>query len=139
MCRKKHDIEFTHFFRLNGKDILGIVTFMLSAMLVGLILGTFMEAIPALLISVPIFMVMAEPLGVNLVHFFVPFQIFSGIGLLTPPVAVGVYTVSSTANVGSTKVFRFIFPWLILVLIFSGILNVLIPDLSLWLPSTMHH
>jgi len=118
---------------------IGPLTFMLCAMLVGLILGTFMEAIPALLISVPVFMVMAEPLGVDLVHFFVPFQIFSGIGLLTPPVAVGVYTVSSTANVGSTKVFRFIFPWLILVLIFSGILNMLIPELSLWLPSTMHH
>jgi tripartite ATP-independent transporter DctM subunit len=63
---------------------IGPISFLLLALLVGLILGTFMEAVPALLISVPILMVVAKPLGVDLVHFFVPFQICSGIGLLTP-------------------------------------------------------
>ncbi len=97
-----------------------------------------MEAIPALLISVPGFMALAKPLGVDLVHFFVPFQIFAGIGLLTPPVAVGVYTAASVANEGATKVFRYIFPWMLLVLMLSGLINVFVPELSLWLPSTMH-
>lgn len=117
---------------------IGPISFLLLAMLVGLILGTFMEAIPALLISVPVFMAMAKPLGVDLVHFFVPFQIFSGIGLLTPPVAVGAYTAASVANEGAAKVFRYIFPWMLLVLMLSGVINIFFPQLSLWLPSTMH-
>jgi C4-dicarboxylate transporter, DctM subunit len=116
----------------------GPLSFMLLAMLVGLILGTFMEAVPALLISVPIFMAVAKPLHVDLVHFFVPFQIFSGIGLLTPPVAVGAYTAASVSNVGAAKVFRYIFPWMFLILLLSGLINVFVPQLSLWLPSTMH-
>jgi C4-dicarboxylate transporter DctM subunit len=118
---------------------IGPLSFMMLAMLASLILGTFMEAVPKMLITVPIFMVIATKLGINLVHFFVPLQIFMGIGLLTPPIAVGAYTAASVGNVSATKVFRQIYPWMFLVLILSGVINIFVPWLSLWLPATMHH
>lgn len=114
------------------------VTFMLLAAVVVLILGTFMEAVPCTLISVPIFMVIAKKLGVDLVHFYVPFTIFVGIGLLTPPVAVGAYTAASIAEVSPDNIFRNLYPWMVLALVVSGVINIFVPQLATWLPRTMH-
>jgi C4-dicarboxylate transporter DctM subunit len=114
------------------------ISFMLLAALVSLILGTFMEAVPNTLISMPIFMVIAKKLGIDLVHFYVPFTIFIGIGLLTPPVAVGAYTAASISEESPDKIFRNLYPWMVLALVVSGVLNIFVPQLATWLPRTMH-
>jgi len=113
------------------------VTFFLLAALVSLIIGTFMEAIPALLISVPVFYAIAMKLGVDPIHLYVPICIFSGIGLLTPPVAVGVYTAASISKESPQDIFRVVFPWMFLGLCLSGVINIFFPELALWLPGTM--
>jgi tripartite ATP-independent transporter DctM subunit len=114
------------------------ITFMLLAGAVSLILGTFMEAVPNTLISMPIFMVIAKKLGVDLVHFYVPFCIFVNLGLLTPPVAVGAYTAASISEVSPDQIFRNLYPWMVLALLISGIINIFVPQLATWLPRTMH-
>jgi len=114
------------------------ITFMLLASVVVLILGTFMEAVPCTLITVPIFMVIAKKLGVDLVHFYVPFTIFIGIGLVTPPLAVGAYTSASISEVSPDEIFRNLYPWMVLALVASGVINILVPQLAIWLPRTMH-
>jgi C4-dicarboxylate transporter DctM subunit len=114
------------------------ITFMLLAGVVSLILGTFMEAVPNTLISMPIFMVIAKKLGIDLVHFYVPFCIFVNIGLLTPPVAVGAYTAASISEESPDKIFRNLYPWMVLALVVSGIINIFVPQLATWLPRTMH-
>ncbi|MDO8491077.1 MAG: TRAP transporter large permease [Dehalococcoidia bacterium] len=113
------------------------VTFMFMAMVAVLILGTFLEAVPNQLVSMPIFMVIAANLKVDLVAFYVPFCIFIGIGLLTPPVAVGAYTASSVARESPERIFRHIYPWFFLAMLASGALNILIPQIALWIPNTM--
>jgi C4-dicarboxylate transporter, DctM subunit len=114
------------------------ITFMLLASVVVLILGTFMEAVPCTLITVPIFMVIAKKLGVDLVHFYVPFTIFIGIGLVTPPLAIGAYTSASISEVSPDEIFRNLYPWMVLALVASGVINILVPQLAIWLPRTMH-
>ncbi len=112
-------------------------TFLFMAVLTSLILGTFLEAVPNIVVTAPVFMVIALNLGVDLIHLYVPFCIFIGIGLLTPPVSVGVYTAASVSGESPERLFRHIFPWFFLALLASGVINILVPELSLWLPSTM--
>jgi C4-dicarboxylate transporter DctM subunit len=83
-------------------------------------------------------MVIAKKLGVDLVHFYVPFTIFIGIGLVTPPLAVGAYTAASISGESPDNIFRNLYPWMVLALVASGVLNIFVPQLATWLPRTMH-
>ena len=51
-----------------------------------LVLGTFMDMAPLIIIATPIFLPVARAYGVDPVHFGVILILSCGIGLLTPPV-----------------------------------------------------
>jgi C4-dicarboxylate transporter DctM subunit len=111
--------------------------FMFAAALVWLILGTFLEAIPNIYLTVPIAFPLAMALQLDLLQLYVICCVFVGIGLITPPVCVGAYTAAAVANEPPEKVIRHLFPVYIIVLIACGLVYMLIPQFSTWIPSMM--
>jgi C4-dicarboxylate transporter DctM subunit len=64
-----------------------------------LILGCFMEGISILLLTIPVFVPVITKLGIDPVHFGLIMTLNSMIGLLTPPVGMVLYTMSSIGRI----------------------------------------
>ncbi|QIE55057.1 TRAP transporter large permease [Pikeienuella piscinae] len=112
------------------------ITFLLIVGVICLILGTFIEIIPVFYLTVPIFMAVATTLGVPLEHLYIVFTAFAGLGLLTPPVCVGLYTAAGVINLSADKAFKEL-PLFLAVGILYGVLMIFIPGLTTWLPSLL--
>jgi tripartite ATP-independent transporter DctM subunit len=99
-----------------------------------LIVGTFMDMTPAVLIFTPIFLPVVTQLGMNPVHFGIIMVLNLCIGLCTPPVGTILFVGAGVAKISVSSVIKPLAPFLaamvvvlLLVTFFSGI--------SLWLPS----
>jgi tripartite ATP-independent transporter DctM subunit len=86
-----------------------------------LVLGTFMDLAPMLLICTPIFLPIVMKFGVDPVHFGIIMILNLGIGLLTPPVGPTLVVGCAIGKVSMEAVSR-------------SILVFYVPMLSLWLP-----
>ena len=111
--------------------------FMIAIAVVWLIMGMFMEAIPNLYLTVPIAYPLAAALGIDLIQLYVVCCCYVGIGLMTPPVCVGAYTAAAIAKEAPEKVVKELFPVYILALCACGVVYMLIPGFSTWIPSMM--
>ena len=98
-----------------------------------LILGMFLEVVSAIMLLLPILAPAVALLGVHPVHFGIILVINLMIGLLTPPVGFVLYVLSSAAKAPVYKVFRYIAPWIIPLLI-ALVLITFIPGITMWLP-----
>lgn len=98
-----------------------------------LILGMFLEVVSAIMLLLPILAPAVALLGVHPVHFGIILVINLMIGLLTPPVGFVLYVLSSAAKVPVYKVFRYIAPWIIPLLI-ALVLITFIPGITMRLP-----
>jgi len=113
------------------------IPFLIACGAVVLILGTFIEVVPIMYLTLPIFAPIAVALEIDLLHLMVVFTGFVGLGLLTPPVCVGAYTAAAIAEEASHKVIRAIFPLFFLVGIVYGLILILFPGLATWLPGQL--
>jgi tripartite ATP-independent transporter DctM subunit len=108
-------------------------TFLLYVNVLLLVLGTFMDLAPMLLICTPVFMPMLAHYGVDPVHFGIIMIFNLGIGLLTPPVgptlAVGCAVGKVSMEAVSRSIMVFYIPMLIVLMLVTYI-----PALTLWLP-----
>lgn len=111
-------------------------TFLLLINILLLILGTFMDLAPMLLICTPIFLPVVKMFGIDPVHFGIIMILNLGIGLLTPPVGptlvVGCAIGKVTMEAVSKSIMIFYIPMIIVL-----ILVTYIPELSLWLPRVL--
>lgn len=94
-----------------------------------LILGTFMDASAGLLISTPILLPVVTAMGYDPVHFGIIMIVNLGIGLLTPPLGVGLFVASKVGNTQFEKVIKPAIPF-ILIMIVDVILITLFPQIS---------
>lgn len=99
-----------------------------------LIIGCFVEGVPAKLILVPALLPITDSYGVDRVHFGLIIQLGLLIGIATPPMGIGLYVVAEVARVPFEKVTIAILPMLI-PLIIVLIMITYIPDLTLFLPN----
>jgi tripartite ATP-independent transporter DctM subunit len=109
-------------------------TLLLLINLLLLVLGTFMDLAPMLLICTPIFLPIVTRFGIDPVHFGIIMILNLGIGLLTPPVGPTLAVGCAIGKVSMEAVSRSILPFY-LPMLFVLILVTYIPALSLWLPS----
>jgi C4-dicarboxylate transporter DctM subunit len=112
----------------------GSTTFMLLAGLVLLLLGTFLEVVPIFYLTLPIFFPLCQALKIDLLQFYVFMTGLVGIGMLTPPVCVGVYTASAVIREPPERAFRAV-PGFVVVGICYALIVMLFPSLATWLPS----
>lgn len=108
--------------------------FLLMGGVAALILGMFLEVVPLMYVIIPIMFPLAEALGVSLVQLYIVCGAFIGLGLLTPPVCVGVYTAAATAGTPPKEVLKYTFPTFLLVLLACGVLYTFVPWFANWLP-----
>jgi tripartite ATP-independent transporter DctM subunit len=110
--------------------------FLLYVNVLLLVLGTFMDLAPMLLICTPVFLPIIKKYGIDPVHFGIIMIFNLGIGLLTPPVgptlAVGCAIGKVTMEQLSRGVLKFYIPMLFVL----GLVTY-VPELTLWLPNKL--
>ncbi|MCP8884044.1 TRAP transporter large permease [Devosia sp. XJ19-1] len=99
-----------------------------------LILGTFMDMGPLIIITTPIFLPMVTSFGVDPVHFGVIMILNLGIGLNTPPLGPVQFVAAAVGKISIWAAMRSVWPFYGAGLIVLGLVTY-IPALSLWLPS----
>jgi C4-dicarboxylate transporter, DctM subunit len=122
-----------------GSWALDPILLVISASIVYLILGMFLDPLGIILITIPIFVPMFVSLGLDLIWLGVLVVKYVEIGLLTPPVGFNVYVVKNV--VGDTipleSIFRGCF-WFLACEVLIMALLIGFPQISLFLPNTMN-
>lgn len=108
--------------------------FFVAAAAVLLFLGTFLEIVPIFYLTLPILLPAALALHIPTLQLYVFFTGVAAIGLLTPPVCVGVYMAAAIVNEPPQRVFKAIPPFVALGLGY-GLIIALFPKLATWIPS----
>lgn len=109
---------------------------LLLVVLIVLILGTFMDLAPLILICTPIFLPVARAFGIDPVHFGVVLILAGGIGLITPPVGSVLFVGAAIGQIEVAKTLRTIWPFYLACVVVL-LLVTLVPTLSLWLPAAL--
>ena len=98
-----------------------------------LIIGTFMDMTPAVLIFTPIFLPVVTALGMDPVHFGIVIVLNLCIGICTPPVGTLLFVGSGVAKVPVTQVIKPLLPFLAIMIIVLMLISY-IPEISMFLP-----
>ena len=101
--------------------------------LILLVLGTFMDMSPLIIITTPIFLPVATQLGMDPVQFGVVLILNLGIGLVTPPVGAVLFVGCAVGGIPIERTLRSIWPFYC-AMIFVLLLVTTVPSISLALP-----
>lgn len=101
-----------------------------------LIVGCLIEGVPALLILTPVLLPLMIQLGIDPEHFGVVFILNIVIGILTPPMGVGLFIMSGMTGLTALQVIRASTHYLIPLLLALGLITAF-PAISLWLPNLL--
>lgn len=102
-----------------------------------LILGTFMDMSPLIVITTPIFLPVAVAFGIDPVQFGIILVLNLGIGLCTPPVGAVLFVGCAVGKISVWQAVRTIWPFYLAAFLALMIVTY-IPAASLWLPSLFH-
>jgi C4-dicarboxylate transporter DctM subunit len=123
----------------NGILKLGLSPVMVvgAMMLVYILLGTIMEELSMVLLTIPVFFPIVTGLGFDPVWFGVLIVLVVQIGLISPPVGMNLFVLNALLkDVALKQIFRGV--WIFVAALVLALLVVLeVPALSLWLPSFM--
>ena len=108
-----------------------VLLLLINAML--LVVGTFMDMTPAILIFTPIFLPIVEKLGIHPLHFGIIMIMNLCIGLCTPPVGTCLFLGCGIAETTVTKVIRHILPFFAAMII-ALLITTFVPQISMWVP-----
>lgn len=101
-----------------------------------LVVGTFMDVTPAILIFTPIFLPICTGLGMNPVHFGIVLRYNLAVGTITPPVGTILFTGCKVGGVTIESVMKYLLPYFVVIAV--GLLLVTyIPMLSLMIPNLL--
>ncbi|MGU3663624.1 TRAP transporter large permease [Methylobacterium sp. A49B] len=101
-----------------------------------IVLGSFMDQIAILVLTVPIVLPLIKSLGFDPIWFGVVKIVTAEVGMITPPIGLNCFIVARYANRPVSDVFHGIWPHFVAHLIAIAIL-VAFPAIVLWLPSRM--
>nr|WP_281068729.1 TRAP transporter large permease [Ramlibacter agri] len=136
--------NFVNFTTMPGdlKDLitgsgLSPVMVVVAMMAIYVVLGTVMEELTMVLLTIPLFFPIITALGYDPIWFGVLIVMVVQIGLISPPVGMNMFVLNALLpGVGLGAIYRGCWPF---VFVLTAMLGVLIafPQLSLWLPSLM--
>ena len=119
-------------FLLSLSDEKIVILILINIML--LILGTFMDMAPLILICTPILLPVVKSIGVDPVHFGIILMLNLGIGLVTPPVGTTLFVGCAIGKIPIERAARHLWPfWIAMLLVLLAVTY--IPALALWVPS----
>ncbi|MBC7578725.1 TRAP transporter large permease subunit [Tardiphaga sp.] len=112
------------------------ITFLIFVNILLLVAGNVMEASSIVLITAPILFPIAVKLGIHPVHLGILMVVNMEVGMCHPPVGLNLYVASGIAKMGITELTIAVWPWLLTMLIFLGVVT-FVPEISLWLPRVL--
>lgn len=101
-----------------------------------LVVGMMLEPTAAILVMVPVLLPVVDVFGIDPLHFGVFMILNLVIGLLTPPVGLVLYVLSSVTDIPFPRVARGALPFLVPLVIVLLVVT-FVPALSLWLPGLL--
>jgi tripartite ATP-independent transporter DctM subunit len=110
------------------------IVILLLINLILLVVGTFMDMTPAVLIFTPIFLPVVTELGLDPIHFGIMMVLNLCVGLCTPPVGSILFIGAAVADTTITKLIKPLIP-LFAAMVVSLLLVTYVPELSLWFPA----
>jgi len=142
-------ILFTKFLALSGtadmfKEVIGQwalnpLLLVVAVSVIYIILGTFMDPLGMILLTIPVFVPMFAALNLDLVWFCVLVVKYIGISLLTPPVGFNIYVVATATDnsIPLQTIYRGCYWFLACEVVIMALL-IAFPQISLFLPNLMN-
>ena len=116
---------------------IGPFVIVLSVIALYLILGTFLEEVSTILITVPVVLPLMTSIGYDGVWFGIFVTVMATIGLISPPVGLTVFVIQAqNRDIPATRIYRGTLPFLAADFVLVGLL-IAFPSLALWLPSVL--
>ncbi len=110
------------------------ITVMIAICVIYVLLGTAMEELSMILLTVPVFFPLVVGLGFDPVWFGIIIVIVVQIGLISPPVGMNMFVVKNLLpRVSTATIFRGVTPFVVAEIVLLAII-VAFPQISLWLP-----
>lgn len=109
---------------------------LIMMMVILLIVGTFMDPTPAILIFTPIFLPIVSEFGIHPIHFGTMIVYNLCVGTITPPVGNVLFVGARVAGLRLEPVIAKLIPFLV-ALVIGLFVVVFVPQLSLWLPTQL--
>lgn len=113
------------------------IVILLIINLILLIMGMFMELIAILTITVPVFLPVAESIGLDPVYFGVIVVLNLMIGFLTPPFGLNIFIMQKLSGVPFWRIVRELVPFM-LVLVATLLLMIAFPSLIMFIPELVY-
>ena len=108
---------------------------LIAILVIYLLLGCLMPAIPMLILTVPIFYPVVMGMGYDPIWFGVIMVLMFEMAVITPPMGINVLALQTvTQDISLSDMFLGVIPFL-LVMIFCVALLIIFPDIALFLPS----
>jgi TRAP-type C4-dicarboxylate transport system permease large subunit len=126
---------FVNFVKESNASPYLMVAFIL---LIYIVLGTFLDAVAMMALSLPIVFPMIEVLGINGIWFGIMVIKMTEVALITPPLGLNVYVVKGLApeEIKLEDIFMGIMPFLLMDIVTLAIIFTF-PGVVTWLPNTM--
>lgn len=107
-------------------------TFLILVNVLLFILGTFLEGVAIILITMPLFFPILAQMGISPIHFAIIVTVNLELAMITPPVGLNLFVVGGIAKEPLEEVIKGIIPFIFIMI---GVLIVIVlwPDLSLFL------
>ena len=106
-------------------------------LLLYLIMGCALDSLAMILLTIPIFFPVVAALGFDQIWFGVVVVMVVELGLITPPIGMNVFIIKGIApEVPLGSIYRGVLPFVVAQIILIAII-VAVPQIALWLPSTM--
>ena len=107
--------------------------FVLLINVVFLLLGMFMDALPAIIVLMPILVPVAASLGMDPLHLGILVEANVGLGMITPPVGICLYVACGISGISIERSVRTLIPFMLVMLVALLVISY-VPQASLFLP-----
>ena len=115
-----------------GNPILVVIAIQVAL----LILGSMIDGMTIMMVTIPIFFPLITSLGLNPIWFAVLFMVNMEMSLITPPMGINFFMVRNVFKIDSKDLFMGVAPYLVMLILFLFLL-VAFPSVSTWLPGLM--
>lgn len=120
---------------ISGLDVPPFVVVLIIDLII-LLIGTFIDVSPAILLLTPVFLPVAQTLGIDPIQFGAILITGLAIGLVTPPVGMCLNVASAISGLGIGRIFKGALPFL-LANIITLVLISFVKPITLWLPGLL--
>jgi C4-dicarboxylate transporter DctM subunit len=121
-------------------DTLGLSPFwiIMAVMMLYILLGTFLDEVSTILITVPVTLPLINAIGYDGIWFGIFVTVMCTIGLISPPTGMTVFVIQAQhPEIPVMRIYMGTLPFLVADLVLVGIL-IFWPDIALWLPRVLY-